>query len=49
MKRNTCKGENTKTKLVYKFRIEDAQLFDFELSKFKEKYNALYKQTTKKG
>lgn len=47
MKRNTCKGEDTKTKLVYKFRIEDAQVFNFDLSKFKAKYNALYKQTAK--
>ena len=46
MKRNTCKGENTKTKLVYKFKITDAKVFNFDLTNYKEKYNALYKQTT---
>ena len=48
MKRNTCKGGNTKTKLVYRFKLKDAKIFDFNLNKYKEKYNALYKAITEK-
>lgn len=49
MKRNTCKGDNTKEKLVYKLKIKDAKEFDFNLSQYKDKYSALYKEVTKKG
>lgn len=45
MKKNTCIiGQETVEKLVYKFKLEDAKVFDFDLSKYKEKYNALHKQ-----
>lgn len=47
MKRNTCRGENTKTKLVYRFKLSDAKVFDFNLSDYKNKYNALYQEITK--
>ena len=47
MKRNTCRGDNTKTKLVYRFKLSDAKVYNFNLSDFKEKYNALYKKITK--
>jgi len=49
MKRNTCKGTNTKTKLVYRFKLSDAKVFDFNLTEYREKYNALYTETTKKN
>lgn len=49
MKGNTCNGSKTKTKLVYRFKIADAKVFDFNLSNYKEKYNALYQQATKKN
>ena len=46
MKRNTCNSNQTKSKLVYKFKLSDAQVFNFDLTNYKEKYNALYKQAT---
>ena len=49
MKGNTCNGSKTKTKLVYRFKIADAKVFNFNLSNYKEKYNALYQQATKKS
>lgn len=47
MKKNTCKSNSTKTKLVYRFKLSDAKVFDFNLTEYIEKYNALYKETTK--
>ena len=47
--RNTCKGDRTKEKLVYKLKIKDAKVFDFNLSQYKDKYSALYQEVTKKG
>lgn len=46
MKRNTCKGSNTKDKLVYKLMLSDAKVFDFDLSKYKEEYNALHQKAS---
>lgn len=46
MKKNTCISSQTKSKLVYKFKLSDAKVFNFDLTNYKEKYNALYKQTT---
>lgn len=48
MKLNTCKGDNLKEKLVYKLKLRDAKVFDFNLSQYKDEYSALYKQITKK-
>ena len=48
MKGNTCKGDNTKEKLVYRLKLSDAKVFDFNLTQYKEEYSALYKQITKK-
>lgn len=47
MKWNTCKGDNTRTKQVYYFRLNDGNVFDFDLTQFKPKYDALYLQTKK--
>lgn len=47
MKSNTCNGDNTKTKLVYKFKLSNAKVFNFDLSRYKIRYNALYKQRSK--
>ena len=49
MKRNTCKGDRLEEKLVYKFKFEDAKVFQVDLTNYKEDYNALYKQRTKKA
>ena len=49
MKTNTCKGGTTKDKLVYKLKLTDAKVFDFNLADYKDKYSALYKEVTKKG
>lgn len=46
MKKNTCKGSNQVTKLVYRFKLKDAKVFDFDLSEYKEKYNAIYQKIT---
>ena len=48
MKKNTCNGNTTKTKLVYRFKLQDAKVFDFNLTSYKNKYNALYKQISDK-
>lgn len=48
MKKNTCNGTYTKTKQVYKFKLEDAKVFDYNLTPYKNKYNALYSEITKK-
>lgn len=48
MKKNTCNGSVTKTKLVYRFKMEDAKVFDYNLEYYREKYNALYSEITKK-
>lgn len=47
MKRNTCKGTYTKRKQVYRFKLSDAKVFDFNLTEYRSKYNALYKEITK--
>lgn len=44
MKKNTCNGSKTKTKLVYRFKFKDAKVFDFNLTEYKEKYNAIYQK-----
>ena len=44
MKKNTCNGDTTKEKLVYRFRLSDAKVFNYNITEFREKYNALYKQ-----
>jgi len=49
MKRNTCKGDRLEEKLVYKFKFDDAKVFDVNLTNYKEKYDALYLQRTKKA
>lgn len=49
MKSNTCNGDNLKEKLVYKFKFEDAKVYQVDLTNYKSKYDALYKQRTKKG
>lgn len=47
MNKNTAgKSKSEKTeKEVYKLKLDDAKVFDFNLSKFKEIYDALYQQT----
>lgn len=47
MKGNTCKGDRTKEKLVYKLKLSDARLFNVDLTNYREKYNALYKEIAK--
>lgn len=47
VKRNTCRGNYTKQKLMYRFKMKDAKVFDFNLTEYKSKYNALYKEITK--
>ena len=49
MKGNTCNGNQKKTKLVYRFKLADAKVFDYNLSEYSSKYNALYSEITKKG
>lgn len=49
MRRNTCNGSYTKKKQVYRFKLSDAKVFDFNLSDYKSKYNALYKEITKES
>lgn len=49
MKSNTCNGNGTKEKLVYKFKFDDAKVFDVDLTNYKSKYDALYKQRTEKA
>ena len=44
MKKNTCKGENKIEKLVYKFKLSDAKVFNFDLTPYKNKYDALHQQ-----
>lgn len=46
MRRNTCKGSNTKDKLVYKLKLKDAKVFDFDLTEFRDKYSALHQEVT---
>lgn len=48
MKRNTCNGTSTITKKVYRFKLSDAKVFDFDLTNYSNKYNALYKQISSK-
>ena len=48
IKRNTCRGENTVKKLVYRFKLSDAKIFDYNLTEYRTKYNALYKEITEK-
>lgn len=48
MKRNTAKGSEKVEKQVYKLSLRDAKVYTFDLSKYKDKYNALYKEITKK-
>lgn len=48
MRNNTCKGDYTNTKLVYKFMLKDAKVFDFNLTQYKDDYSALYKEITNK-
>lgn len=40
MKANTCNGNDTKEKLVYKLKFKDAKIYKFNLTD----YNALYKE-----
>lgn len=47
MKTNTCKGDRTKEKLVYKLKLSDARLFDVDLTNYRENYNALYQEIAK--
>lgn len=42
MKTNTCKGDNIKDKLVYKLKLSDATVYNFDLTQFKEEYDALH-------
>ena len=44
MRKNTCNGATTVTKLVYKLELEDAKVFDFDLTPYKEQYNALHQK-----
>ena len=49
MKANTCKSDEMKEKLVYKLKLSDAKVFDFNLTAYKSKYDALYLQRNKKA
>lgn len=49
MKTNTCRNEETMTKLVYKFKLTDGKIFNFDLSQYKDEYNALYLQRREKA
>lgn len=49
MKSNTCNGDNLKEKLVYKFKFDDAKVYQVDLTNYKSKYDALYQQRTKKA
>lgn len=47
MKKNTARSSEQIEKQVYKLGLKNAKVYTFDLSKYREKYNALYKQTTK--
>lgn len=49
MRKNSCNGSNKKEKLVYKLKLKDAKVFDFNLTQYKDKYRALHQEITKKG
>lgn len=49
VKRNTCMGNFTKQKLMYKFKMKDAKVFDFNLNQYKDRYNALYSEIQKES
>lgn len=48
MKKNTCNNSITKKKLVYRFKMKDAQVYNFDLTEYKNKYNALYQEVTER-
>ena len=48
MKKNTASGSENVEKQVYKFKLKDAKVFKYNLSQYREKYNALYKAITQK-
>ena len=43
-----CGSHEKVEKQVLKFKLSDAKLFDYDLTPFKEKYNAIYKQIQEK-
>lgn len=49
MKGNTCNGNQMKEKLVYKLKLSDAKVFDFNLNEYKNKYHALYTEISQKN
>lgn len=48
MKNNTCRGDKQKEKLAYKFKFDDASIFDIDLSEYRHKYDALYTEAAEK-
>lgn len=44
MNRSFCGQRYQVQKKVYRFKMEDAKVFDFSLTDFKDKYNAIYQQ-----
>lgn len=48
LNKNTVCGNTKIEKDVYKLKIKDAKIIDFNLNKWREKYNGLYLQTNKK-
>lgn len=44
MRKNTASGSKKVEKQVYRLSIEDAKVYTFDLSDYKNEYNALYKQ-----
>lgn len=42
MKVNTCNGNATKEKTVYKLKLSDANVYYFDLTNYKGKFNALH-------
>ena len=48
LKNNTCNGGNAREKKVYKLKLSDAAVYDFDLKKYKERFNGLHQQTKQK-
>lgn len=49
MNGNSCKSNDKKEKLVYKLRLADAKVYQFDLTACKDQYRALHQQISKKG
>ena len=43
-----CGNRYQVEKKVYRFKMEDAKVFDFNLTQYKDQYNAIYQQITDK-